>query len=32
VHRVYNNYANNQLQNKYSERAKEFLKNNGIEL
>jgi hypothetical protein len=32
VHRVYNNYANNQLQNKYSERTKEFLKNNGIEL
>jgi hypothetical protein len=32
VHKVYNNYANNQLQNKYSERTKEFLKNNGIEL
>jgi hypothetical protein len=32
VHKVYNNYANNQLQNKYSEKTKEFLKNHGIEL
>jgi hypothetical protein len=32
VHKVYNNYANNQLQNKYSEKTKEFLKKYGIEL
>lgn len=32
VHKVYNSYVNNQLQNKYSEKIKSFLKINGIEL
>ena len=26
VHKIHNNYTNNQLQNKYSQRTKEFLK------
>lgn len=32
VHKIYNNVTNNQLQNKYSQRTKQFLKDNGIEL
>lgn len=32
VHKPYNNYTNNQLQNKYSQRTKEFLKAHGIVL
>jgi hypothetical protein len=30
VHSVYNNFANNQLQNKYSQKIKEFLKDHNI--
>jgi len=32
VHKIYNNVTNNQLQNKYSKKTKDFLKENGIEL
>lgn len=32
VHKIYNNVVNNQLQNKYSKRTKEFLKEHNIEL
>jgi hypothetical protein len=32
IHKMHNSYSNNQLQNKYSEKIKEFLKNYGIEL
>lgn len=32
VHKSFNNYANNQLQNKYSHKTKEFLKQHNIEL
>lgn len=32
VHRIFNNYVNNQLKNKYSQRTKEFLKQHNIEL
>lgn len=32
VHKIYNTIANNQLQNKYSQSIKQFLKDNGIEL
>jgi len=31
VHKIYNSVTNNQLQNKYSQRTKQFLKDNGIE-
>lgn len=30
VHKVFNDFANNQLQNKYSQKTKEFLKNHNI--
>jgi hypothetical protein len=30
VHSVYNNFANNQLRNKYSQKIKEFLKDHNI--
>ena len=32
VHKIYNNFVNNQLQNKYSQRTKQFLKEHNIEL
>ena len=32
VHKIYNNIVNNQLQNKYSQRTKQFLKDHNIEL
>jgi len=32
VHKVYNNFVNNQLQNKYSQLTKQFLKEHNIEL
>lgn len=32
VHKIYNNVVNNQLQNKYSQRTKDFLKEHNIEL
>ena len=32
IHKIHNNVTNNQLQNKYSQRNKEFLKNYSIEL
>ena len=32
VHKIYNNVVNNQLQNKYSQRTKDFLKKYNIEL
>jgi hypothetical protein len=32
VHKIYNDYQNEQLKNKYAEKTKEFLKKHGIEL